>query len=483
MKTTERMLNTILDIAISLSKETDKTGILNTILTYSMQIANCDAGTLYVLHEDGLRFFLMKTLSQGIDRGGDGETIGLPPVQIRPENISAYTVLSKQPVRIDDAYASDLFDFSGPKKYDRLTGYRTGSILAVPLINQEDEVIGVIQLINALDGEGRVCPFSEDSERIIFALSSMAAIMLSNIKYMDELREMMWSFTEAMAEAIDERSQYNANHIRSVARYAGMIADHINCLHAEGKTDEYFDDKRKDGLIMSAWLHDIGKLVIPLDIMDKPTRLGERKAVIEQRFQLLACKYEILCLKGILTEEAFAAKQEELAHVRALVDRVNVAEFLTDERLAELQAILNLTYDCNGEVIPYFDEYEKVCLTVRKGTLTAAERDTINSHVDAAEKILAKVHFNSYFKNSPTFAVQHHEYLNGGGYPHRLTAEQLPLESRILTVADIYDALTADDRPYKKAKTRDVAIAILKDMASHGQLDETVCAYLDEATL
>ncbi len=478
----QNTLDTILEIAISLSKETNKTEILNTILNKSMVIAGCDAGTLYILQEDGLHFSLMKTLSQNVDRGCDGEPISLPPVQIRKENISAYTVLTRQPVRIDDVYKTDLFDFSGPKHYDRITGYHTGSMLAVPLLNQEDEVIGVIQLINALDDAGKICPFSERAEQIIFALSSLAAIELCNIQYIAEMREQMWSFTEAMAQAIDERTPYNANHIRNVAKYAALVADHVNLLYSRGETEEYFDSRRKDGLVMGALLHDIGKLVTPLEIMNKPTRLGNREEPLLRRLELLECKYEVLYLKQRLTQEEFEAKCTELHGISQLVKKANTAGFLPDDVLSQLQCAFSLVYDYDGEQIPYFTETEQEFLSVRKGTLTVRERMVMEDHVTATGKILEKVHFNSYFKNSPLFASQHHEFLNGKGYPLGLTEAELPLESRILAAADIYDALLATDRPYKKPMPREKAIAILADMVRCGQLDETVCRWLDDAT-
>ncbi len=481
MITTDNIMNTILDIAISFSKETDKTSILNAILQISMDISNCDAGTLYIPHEDGLHFFLMKTISQNVDRSETAGTIRLPPVPIRKENISAYTAITKVPVKIDDVYYTDLFDFSCPKNYDKMTGYRTQSMMAVPLVNQENDVVGVIQLINALDAVGNVIPFSDDVEHILFALSSLAATQLSNIQYMTEMREQMWSFTEAMVEAIDERSPYNANHTRNVARYASQIASYINTLHDSGAETEFFDKKRHDGLVMSALLHDIGKLVIPLDVMNKPTRLGKLETEINHRFELLACKYEILHLKHILSDAEYAEKTAELSRVGKLVERVNAVGFLNDELLAEMQETFALVYDYDGEIIPYFTEREKENLSIRKGSLTADERAVMESHVEVTERILKKVHFNSYFQMSRIFAGQHHEYLNGSGYPRHLTAADLPLESRILSVADILDALLATDRPYKKPMPREKAIAILMDMASCGQLDEKICRYADAA--
>ena len=201
------------------------------ILDSGMEIANCDGGTLYIERDDSLHFQVMKTISMNVDKGKNGENIDLPPVPMKEENICAYTLIHKKALNIKDVYSSTEFDFSGPLRYDSMTGYHTQSMLTIPLLNQEDEAVGVLQLINAMDENGNVIAFDESLEHIILALASQATIAVSNIRYLEEIKDQMWSFTEAMAEAIDSRTPYNANHVRNVAVYAGKIADYMNTLH------------------------------------------------------------------------------------------------------------------------------------------------------------------------------------------------------------------------------------------------------------
>ncbi|MGN1144926.1 MAG: HD-GYP domain-containing protein, partial [Acetatifactor sp.] len=280
----------VLDTGIALSKEKDRNKLLDMILDAGISISHCDAGTLYIYKDNLLYFKVMKTLSMNVDKGKDGEEIDLPPVPVTPENICAYTIIHKVPLNIRDVYANREFDFSGPLKYDKLTGYHTQSMLTIPLLNQEEQVVGVMQLINAMDTDGRVVEFGAKQEHILMSLASQAAIAVSNIRYMEEIKEQMWSFTEAMAEAIDARTPYNANHVRNVAVYAGRLADYINELHEQGKETEYFSQNRKEQLVLSALLHDIGKIAIPTKVMNKATKLGDKLKDIHKRFEIFELK-------------------------------------------------------------------------------------------------------------------------------------------------------------------------------------------------
>lgn len=468
----------VLDIGIALSKEKDRNKLLDMILDSGMEIAHCDGGTLYIQQGESLQFRVMKTISMNVDKGKDGETIDLPPVPMREENICAYTLIHKRILNIPDVYASREFDFSGPLRYDSMTGYHTQSMLTIPLLNQEDEAVGVLQLINAMDEEGKVVPFDESLERIVLSLASQATIAVSNVRYLEEIKDQMWSFTEAMAEAIDTRTPYNANHVRNVAVYAGRIADHINTLHGQGKETEYFDANRREQLVLSALLHDLGKLVIPTKVMNKATKLEEKLGAIEERLERIELKYRICFLEGKITKEEFNTRTEQLDEIRRLVQDVNRSGYLTDEKQNALQEAFTLSYREGGEEIPYFTAEEQEALLIRKGTLTEAERVIMESHVEMTERILSKVHFHANFSNAAKFAVEHHECLNGTGYPRRLTGEQLALESRILAVADICDALLATDRPYKKPLPREKAFAILRDMAEAGRIDKKIVEYL-----
>lgn len=473
-------VNKILDIGIALSKEKDRYKLLDMILENGMGIANCDGGTLYIQRGDSLHFQVMKTISMNVDKGKNGEEIDLPPVPMKEENICAYTLIHKKVLNIKDVYTSDEFDFSGPLRYDSITGYHTQSMLTIPLLNQEDEAVGVLQLINAMDENGNVIAFDEALEHIILALASQATIAVSNIRYLEEIKDQMWSFTEAMAEAIDSRTPYNANHVRNVAVYAGKIADYINALYEQGKEEEYFDSNRREQLMLSALLHDLGKMVIPTKVMNKATKLEDKLDDIEKRFERILLKYRIAFLEGRIPEEEFEEKKVQISEIWKLVQDVNFSGFLPDDKCEELKKAFELVYRDGEEEISYFTKGEQEALLIRRGTLTEKERIIMESHVEVTERILSKVHFHANFSDAARFAIEHHECLNGMGYPKKLTAEQLALESRILAVADICDALLATDRPYKKPLPREKAFAILYDMAEGGRIDKKIVEYLDE---
>lgn len=472
-------IDIILDTGIALSKEKDRNKLLDMILDKSMEITNCDGGTLYILKDGKLHFHVMKTVSMNVDKGKNGEVIDLPPVPLKEENICAYSVIHKKVLNVKDVYVNDEFDFSGPHRYDQMTGYHTQTMLTIPLLNQEEKAVGVLQLINAMNKEGKVVFFDKRFERIILALASQAAIAVTNIRYLEEIKDQMWSFTEAMAEAIDSRTPYNANHVRNVAVYAGKMADYINELHEEGKEEEYFDINRKEQLVLSALLHDIGKLGIPLNIMNKATRLEERKEDIEKRFEIFRLRYKIRFLEKEMNEQEYLDKIAQLDEIWNLICDINESGFLQDDKCKKLQEIFKLSYQDEQENIPYFTKDEQEALLIRKGTLTEAERLIMESHVEVTERILSKVHFNDNFREVTHFAVEHHECLNGMGYPKKLKAPQLSLESRILAVADICDALLATDRPYKKPMPKEKAFAILHNMAEEGRIDEKLVQYLE----
>ena len=472
----------ILDIGIAVAGEKDRNKLLDMIIDKGMELTRADAGTLYILKDEKLHFKIMKTISQGVDKGRNGEVIEIPAVPLREENICAYTAIHKKPLNIEDVYFSDEFDFSGPKNYDKMTGYRTQSMLTIPLIGLNDDVLGVLQLMNAKDKEGVVVPFDKSLEHIVFSLSSQASIAVCNMQYMDEIKDTLWSFTEAMTEAIDARTPYNASHTRNVGKYSGMLADYINELYEKGEETEFFDEDRKEQLLMGAMLHDIGKMIVPTKVMNKATRLGENYDTVMNRLEFYRVKYENMYLKGFLSKEEYDSKLSQIDTAVSVVEKVDGAGFVDDELSANLEEVLGYTYQDvaqeNSEQISYFTEEEKDCLRVKKGTLTAKEREIMESHVVMTERILSKVHFHSFYSNAALFAAQHHECLNGKGYPKNLTAEDLPIESRILAVADICDALLATDRPYKEPMPKEKAFFILEDMAKFGNIDGKIVGYL-----
>ena len=316
-----------------------------------------------------------------------------------------------------------------------------------------------------------------------FILEKYLRELIANYRYQEEIKEQMWSFTEAMAAAIDERTPYNASHTRSVAKYSEMLADYINDLHEKGKEEEYFSEQRKEQLVMGALLHDIGKIAVPLSVMNKKTRLDGREKEIEERLKMFRLEAKIALLEGKCDETTYHNLVEKTEKAVILMNEINDAAFVDDGQRKRLAEVLYWEYrDPEGKSRPFFTEEEKECLNIAKGTLTAQELEVMHSHVEITEKILSKVHFNRYFANSPIYAVQHHERLDGKGYPKGLKAEDLSTESRIIAVADICDALLAADRPYKKPLPREKAFEIMRKMAVEGNIDGKLVEYLYECT-
>lgn len=472
----------IMDIGIRLSTERDRNRLLMTILDTGMEITNCDASTLYLYENDELTFKYMRTLSMGVSRGMDGEAIELPPVPMREENVCAYAALHHEVVNISDVYTSRQFDFSGPRQYDTLTGYRTQSQLVVPLANNENELIGVLQLINAMDEEGTVVAFDEQYEIIVRALGAMTAIELTNLSYVEALKAQIYSFVEALTTALEERTPYNALHTRNVEKYASLLADYITQLHREGKCEETFDPARKEQLMLAALIHDIGKMVVPLSIMNKATRLDRELEKVDDRFKLLKALYEIDMLKGRITKKEYEGICDELESELAFIHEIDVIDYVDDEAYEHIKRLSGKKHVSeDGTVLMYLTEREVSCLSIRSGTLTMQERREMENHVVMTSKILEKVQFYKGFSMVPKWVGAHHEYMDGSGYPKHLKGDELDLETRLLTVVDIYDALAATDRPYKKPIPREKAIEILKNMAEKGKVDLRLVEWLDEA--
>lgn len=475
----------ILNVGIQLTVEKDGNKLLNTIVDKGMQITNCDASTLYLYEDNVLKFRIMRTISQNVCRGVDGEPItDIPPVPFKEENVCAYTAIHRKVVNIEDVYHSEEFDFSGPKRYDAMTGFRTQSMLVIPVENNTGDLIGVLQMMNAQDENGNVIPFDPQYEIIIRSLGSLAAIELSNIQYVEEIKEQLHSFVEAMATAIDERTPYNGSHTRKVAEYATILAKKINEKYEAGECEEAFDDERLEKLQLAALLHDIGKMIVPRSVMNRATRMDRDMAALEDRLALLTCYYEIDALKGKITTDEYEEKAALLKDILEFVHRIDNVGFLQQEDFDRVQEIAKMYYEKeDGEKVYYITERERVCLSVRKGTLTDEDRAIMESHVTMTAKILSKVHFNKNYIDVPRWAAEHHEYLNGSGYPNHINGEQLDTETRILAIADIYDALTASDRPYKPPMPKAKACAILHSMVEEGKLEGRFVDWLEEAVM
>ena len=470
-------VNRLAKIAISLTIEKDLDNLLDAILKEAMQLTGCDGGTVYIYdpENDCLHFHRMITISKGISSGGHESRITLPPVKLTRKNVCACCAMDNKRINIADVYKSDIYDFSGAQKYDSLNDYRTVSMLVIPMDDSRGDIIGVLQLINALDEAGSTIPFDEEYEEIITALASLAAISITNRRLTQDVSDILHSFVKVMVEAVDKRTPYNASHTRHMVRYAERFIQWLD----ETENPLRFCENDKDPFLMSVWLHDIGKLVVPLTVMDKPTRLGASFDTIKSRVEIARLMLRIEGLKNPLEQRRYEEEEKSLCAAWDLIRKANQAPFLHRDLIAELKELSKLSCaTIDGEIIPLLTENEFAAITVSKGTLTEEERKEMEKHVEYTADFLNKMKFGGHYGKVPMWASSHHEFLDGSGYPAHMKAEELPKEVRLLTILDIFDALTAEDRPYKPPMTKDRAFIVLHDMASEGKLDEElVCAF------
>ncbi|MBO4416312.1 MAG: GAF domain-containing protein [Lachnospiraceae bacterium] len=478
----------ILEIARDLTQPTEYAMLLQKIINDAMDITNCDGGTLYIMQNGALAFMIMITRSKNFCNGGDGQPVNLPPVELNSTSVSAYVAREKMTKNIADVYNDVEFNWEGPKKYDALNGYHTQSELVVPLINHEQKVIGVLQLINAQDASGNVVAFSNEEQTIVEAISSLAAVSLSNRNMINQLQELLDSIALSFTDAIETRTKFNANHTRHVTEYCRGFADFLNDRALNGGDNITLSDNQKAQLIMAASLHDIGKLSVPLDLLNKSDRLDYRLKEMKTRWRWLLTDLKVKYHSGMIDEEQYKADDAMYREFIEYIEKVNKAPFLPDEDIEKIENINKVEYETSdGEVIDFITDEETHELCIRRGTLTAEERKEIEMHAVYTSKILEKITFGDKYDRVRFIAGAHHEALNGSGYPQGLTAKDLPCEVRILTIMDIFDSLTVADRPYKKPHDKEGAVRILREMVGEGKLDpelvELTAEYFERAEL
>lgn len=465
-------LHRFLDIGVALTQEKDHRVILELILNYAMEITNCDGGTIYLLSNDALEFKIMRTISKNYYRGAGGENINLPPVPLLKSNVCACSAIEHKIISVADVYQNEKYDFSGPRNYDKITGYRTMSMLVVPLDNHFGEIVGVLQLINAQDEKNNIIAFDQECQSVIKALASQGAITLTNMRYLTEIKELLNSFVKVLSNAIDRRTPYNANHTRNMVKYGEGWIDYINSLNEQNI--HHFSQPQKEEVLMSVWLHDIGKLVIPLSVMNKESRLGKKITDVCHRFEVMRLLVKIKKAGGA---DALTSDREidEIARAEKFICELNNSGFLSDEKALYLNELAQKTYVAeDGTEKPWITSEEFSLLSIKRGTLSAEERSVMESHVSVTESLLSEISFSREYKNVPCWASMHHETLDGKGYPHKTSGSDIPAEVRMITILDVYDALTANDRPYKPPMPPEKAFAILNSMADEGKLDKAL---------
>ena len=475
-------------IGAALSAERDVVRLLELILMAAKSITHADGGTLYRRTDDNtLRFEIVRTTSLRYYLGGtSGNPVPFYPIQLYRDGepnygmVAAYVALTGQTVNIPDAYGAEGFDFSGTRAFDRKTGYRSKSFLTVPLKNHENEIIGVLQLINAIDpATGQIVPFSASDQRLAESLASQAAIALTNRLLIDQLEELFESFIRLINLAIDEKSPYTGGHCQRVPVLTMMLAEAASEM-TEGPLAEFrMTDKDRYELKIAALLHDCGKVTTPVHVVDKATKLEtifDRIHFLDTRFEVLRRDAEIEMLRAGATAQARRRYRERCREIdadRAFLRQCNVgSEAMSDEDIARVYRIAAQRWrDVDGRDAPFLTDDEVKNLTIRRGTLTAEEREIINHHIVATIKMLESLPWPKHLRNVPEYAGGHHERMDGRGYPRGLRREQMSLQARAMGIADIFEALTAKDRPYKKGKALSESLAILGRMALDGHID------------
>jgi HD-GYP domain-containing protein (c-di-GMP phosphodiesterase class II) len=484
------------DIGRALSGVYDLNTLLEMIVDQARSFTNADAGTLYIVEDNTLRFKIVQNDSLKIRMGGKtGETIPFPPVELKETNVSAFVALKGVSVNIPDVYDTDLFDFTGPKKFDQSTGYRSKSMLVVPMHNHDNDVIGVLQLLNAKNPVNEeVIAFSQDYVNLSESLASQAAVSITNAKLISNMTELFEAFVKVMATAIDEKSPVTGGHIRRVADLTLTMADVINELKEGCFKDKSFTPDQLYELRIAAYMHDIGKVTSPVEIVEKAKKLQTifdriqhvrlRMTYIGQKIMLESqtTKIELLQNGGAdptkiaSLDKETQDKLDELNGITEFINRCNEpGEFLDDETLDRLKEISTKTFiDDGGEEQPFLTDDELVNLSIRRGSITEAERKKMQDHAAVTLRMLKQIPFTKKLKNIPDFAGAHHEFINGKGYPLGLKGDEIPFEGKLMAVTDIAEALTASDRPYKKAMPLETVYRILRSMAEKGELDSSL---------
>jgi HD-GYP domain-containing protein (c-di-GMP phosphodiesterase class II) len=486
------------EIGIALSQQRDTNSLLEIILEAAKRITNADAGTLY-LHDQELRILRFEILRNDSLKTAMGGTSGVPisfyPVQLYTEDgnpnhamVVSHSALSGETVNIPDAYMAKGYDFSGTKKFDAKTGYRSQSFLTVPMRNHENEVIGVLQLINAQDREsGAIVPFSTDDQRLLESLASQAAIALTNRHLINQLEELFEAFIQLINTAIDDKSPYTGGHCSRVPELTMMLAEAVNRADTGPLKGFVMTDKDRRELKIAGLLHDCGKITTPVHVVDKATKLHtlfDRIQLVDTRFEVLKRDAEIAMLKEIAAAGADAHRVEaarqkhaertkQLDQDREFLRHCNVgSEEMSAEAQQHVHRIAAYQWcDVDGRSRNFLTEDELENLTIRAGTLTVAEREIINHHIEVTIKMLESLPWPRHLKNVAEYAGGHHERMDGRGYPRGLTREQMSVQARIMGIADIFEALTAKDRPYKKGKTLTESLTILGKFKLGGHID------------
>ncbi|MGQ0563329.1 MAG: HD-GYP domain-containing protein [Gemmatimonadota bacterium] len=503
-------LNQLHRIGMALMTERDPDKLLVRILEQARQLTNSDAGSLYLVEpdEDGGKRLRFK-LSQN-------DTLpDLPLIQftlaINTSSLAGYAAHTGEPLVLADAYAiPDEEPYSFNRSFDQRTGYRTKSMLVVPMMDHRDDVVGVLQLLNRkTDAAARinseesaqtyVLPYGGHELQLVQSLAGQAAVSIENSRLYAQIEHLFESFVKAAVTAIDQRDPTTAGHSIRVATLTTGIAQAVERGGAGAYGDVSFTRDQMKELRYAAMLHDFGKVGVREEVLVKsrklPPFLWER---VQSRFDLIIRSAEaeyhrkradLLLARGsdaqpllAALEQEFQSRSDELRRFHEAVRGANEPTILPEAAAGILDEIAQHKFtNLEGEPVPFLDVDELHFLKIPKGTLNERERLEIESHVEQTYKFLIQIPWTEDLQNLPIIAYGHHEKLNGKGYPRGVAAPEIPIQTRMMTIADIFDALTASDRPYKRALSAEKALSILQMEAKDGLVDQHLVDILIQA--
>ncbi len=461
----QKLIFDLNEIGIALSSETNLNRLLDLIIEKIIVFTNCDGASLFLREEDPDR--LVFKVTKTISLNNKYQYLKEIPIKLEFDSIAGYTVLTGKTVNIKNCYQLDKSEvpYHFNPFYDQENNYQTISLLSVPMFNHNREVIGVIQLVNNFDEEGNIIPFSHEVEKIINSLASQAAVSITNAKLMKQKQNLYDALVEAFVEAIEKRSPHTAGHSKRVAYIAIKLAQEINRSKKKELKKLHFSLDELKELKYAALLHDVGKVGVPEEILDKENKLPRgRIELIRERFEIASYYFLIQGNKKLVNS---------LKDDYAFLEEKNKPGFLTKEERERIKEIAKIKYqEVNGAWRKLLTKEDLYCLLdFVKGNFTPNEWEKMQMHVTNTYEILKSVPFRGELKNVLKYASTHHEMLNGSGYPNHLTEEDLVFQSRILAIADMFEALTASDRPYKKAIPFEKALEILQWEAQDNKID------------
>ncbi len=511
------LIEKLLDIGAALSSAQDLGGLLNLILSKSREITYSDAGSVYLVdHTDETSKLLFKVAQNASKPRLSFKEFALP---LTDKSLAGYVAITGKSLNLSDAY--DLppgVPYQLDTSFDRDINYRTCSVMVLPMQNRQGETIGVLQLINRKTKAETVLTaenawestqqYSEWEERIVRSLASQAAISIERNQLQESIEHLFEGFVKASVQVIEARDPCTYGHSERVAALTVRLSEEVNAVSSGWLRPVYFNNRQIQEIRYAALLHDFGKIGVPEAVLTKQKKLYPAQLeIIRHRFGLAQRTMEMECVqskyKYLLEHSAYrkhpndepecaqcqeieqldtslAEAKTRLAEYWEVLIEANEPHILAEEPLAQLLELSRQTYrDIDGAIKPLLTPDEIVQLMVSRGNLTPEERSAIESHVTHTYEFLNQIPWTKDLKNVPSIAYGHHEKLDGTGYPRGLKHSEIPIQAQLMTIADIYDALTAGDRPYKRALRTEAAMKILRQEAAHNKINSDLLELFD----